>query len=258
MGARPRRLRRAFPQSLCLLFLWLSLAVAGLWSPVVSGARGKSPSYVGALPICGSFAVDFHYDVVKNHGSTAYDSSSNVAVRYDGARMLSASEGQAASEGVRPSFSGFGRFLAAKEGPTLFRGTSAGYPGNPSLQRIGVTPTSTDPVVATLFGTESEAFGQGVVHIATPGSLEGVEIIEGNVLRGLESEVGVGLRPAEFAGRADITITSGQARQILSEMGIDVPTQIGGKAGLDTALRSTPRLTPAQIQEFVNRARALK
>jgi hypothetical protein len=50
-----------------------------------------------------------------------------------------------------------------------------------------------------------------------------------------------------------------EARQILSEMGIEVPTQIGGKEGLRFALEAAQaqRLTPAQVQEFISRARAL-
>ena len=37
---------------------------------------------------------------------------------------------------------------------TLFRGTSEGWPGSPGTQQVGVTPASTDPIVATCFGTQ--------------------------------------------------------------------------------------------------------
>jgi hypothetical protein len=38
--------------------------------------------------------------------------------------------------------------------PYLFRGTSIGWPGNKTLQKVKMTPTSTDPFVATLFALD--------------------------------------------------------------------------------------------------------
>lgn len=96
------------------------------------------------------------------------------------------------------------------------------------------------------------------IHIANRSSLQGVEILEGNVLRNLESEVGVGLKPADFAARADMSISSAQSRAILGDMGVNVPNRIVGKAALDAALRNSPRLTSSQTQEFfVSRRRPI-
>ena len=104
-----------------------------------------------------------------------------------------------------------------------FRGTSEGFPGSSSLQRIGVTPASTDPAVATTFATESEQFGPGIVYIATEEDLAGVEITGGNVRAALESEVGVWIQPSEFAERASLSVSASDARAILAGMGIDIP-----------------------------------
>ncbi len=142
-------------------------------------------------------------------------------------------------------------------GPTLFRGTSEGFLGSPALQTIGITPATTDPVVATIFATESANYGLGVVQIASPQALAGVDILQGNVLSSLESEVGVGLPPAGFAASADTTITAAQSRAILQEMGVSLPSQIANPGALNTVLQNTPRLTPLQIQQFINAARHL-
>lgn len=141
------------------------------------------------------------------------------------------------------------------DGAWYFRGTSAGFPGSRALQEIGVTSVSTDPVVATIFATESNSYGIGVVHIAAAHDLPGVRIIPGNVLAEIECEAGVELHPAEFARRATHTIAAEQARTILRELGIAVPSIIRGPAGVDAALKSLSRLNQEQVRQFVDAAR---
>lgn len=36
----------------------------------------------------------------------------------------------------------------------LYRGTTLGWPGTPTTSGEGITPTSTDPLIATLFAVE--------------------------------------------------------------------------------------------------------
>ena len=148
------------------------------------------------------------------------------------------------------------RLLGVDDAANLFfRCTSEGFAGSPTLQEIGVTPVSTDPVVATIFATEAENYGRGVFHIASRNDLAAVEILQGNVLADLEREVGINRLPAEFARRASLTITVSQARGILASMGIRIQSSIRGPTGVDAALRATPRLTPEQIQAFLIAAR---
>jgi hypothetical protein len=137
----------------------------------------------------------------------------------------------------------------AGEAEFLFRGTTEGYPGSPALQRLGVTPTSTDPAVATIFAVEASNFGKGVVQIAPRGL---VPTIEGNVLAALEAEIGVELLPLEFAKRAR-PVSVDVARGTLREMGIDIPERIPDKAHLDAALRSRSQMSAEQIREFQRR-----
>jgi hypothetical protein len=132
-----------------------------------------------------------------------------------------------------------------------------GYLGNETLQRVGVTPTSTDPLVATTFATESANYGEGMVHIRMRSGLGNVEVGPGNVRASLEAEVAVYQAPAEFAAGADITLTAEQSRAILREMGFEVPSRIANVARADEFLRNSPRLTPTQVAEFLRRAQAL-
>ena len=48
-------------------------------------------------------------------------------------------------------------------GPYLYRGTTAGWPGNSVLQEEQITCTSTDPLVATLFAIECRNHGHAVI-----------------------------------------------------------------------------------------------
>jgi hypothetical protein len=142
---------------------------------------------------------------------------------------------------------------ASNKGPTLFRGTSAGFPGSPGVQQLGITPASTDPAVAAAFATEASQYGNGVVQIASPGNLAGAKMYP-PTLGGLEAEIPVGLSPAQFASQAGTTISAAQARSILNEMGVSVPGRISSPEALNTWLQSRTPMTASQIAEFVRRA----
>ncbi|HYD54658.1 MAG TPA: hypothetical protein VEA99_18640 [Gemmatimonadaceae bacterium] len=121
-------------------------------------------------------------------------------------------------------------------------------------ERIGITPASTHPGVATLFGLESGNYGPGVVQIFTDADLAGVEIHPGNWLAEIEREVGVGLTPAQLAERASTVIDAREARAILAEMGLDLPARVarGDQSDLCRSLRD---MTQEEIDDFVRRAR---
>uniref|UniRef100_UPI00157ADA1E polymorphic toxin-type HINT domain-containing protein n=1 Tax=Streptacidiphilus neutrinimicus TaxID=105420 RepID=UPI00157ADA1E len=136
-------------------------------------------------------------------------------------------------------------------GTPVFRGTTKGFEGSPGTQRVGITPTSSDPGVAIIFATHSEQFGESVVQIATPGDLAGVPTYEGYIPS--EAEVGVELSPGEFAQRASIEIPASAARDILGRMGISIPSRIGIE-DLSPLLSTTPKLTPEQVSQFIDEA----
>ena len=121
--------------------------------------------------------------------------------------------------------------------------------GTPNLQKMQMTPASTDPVVGTLFATESEKYGAGVLHVATPEDLKGVKIEPGNWLAELEKEVGVAITPSEFAARAGVTLPAKEARQILRDhFGVTMPESLPDTSALNAALKDSPRLSEEQIE----------
>jgi hypothetical protein len=137
----------------------------------------------------------------------------------------------------------------------LFRGTTEGFPGNPVLQKLGITPASVDPLVATVFGLEGKNKGKAILAFGSRTSFESGEIDLGNVRRTLEREVQVDLPPHEFEKRAQSTISIDKSRKILKDMGVaDLPASVHSSDDGTQILNSTPRLNPEQIQEFLKRA----
>lgn len=135
--------------------------------------------------------------------------------------------------------------------PPLFRGTTEDFDGSPGTQRSGVTPTSTDPGVATIFGTHAESYGESVVRIALPGDVAAVPRYEGYIRA--EAEVGLEMSASDFANAASMRIPTSTAREILQDMGVNIPLRIGIE-DLSPTLRETPKLTPDQIQRFIDEA----
>jgi RHS repeat-associated protein len=150
-----------------------------------------------------------------------------------------------------------GEAASSSAAGTVFRGTSEGFQGSPALQRIGITPVSQDPVVATVFATEAENYGTGVLYAASRAELQGVSAVEGNVLASLEREIGLEILPAQFAERAGVSISAQEARAILERMGHSIPATIRSPAQLDQVLRSTARLSAEDTQLFIQEARQI-
>jgi hypothetical protein len=141
---------------------------------------------------------------------------------------------------------------AVESSPTLFRGTTQGFAGSQGLQRVRVTPASTDPAVATAFAIHGNEFGSGVVHIASPADLAGAKLHPPS-LGALEAEIGVGMT-TEFAARASTTIPGAEARSILGGLGVDVPGQLSSVSSLNYWLAGRTPKSSAQIAEFIRLA----
>ena len=135
----------------------------------------------------------------------------------------------------------------------FFRGTTEGYPSNASLQKLGVTPTSSNPLVATVFATNGEQYGNGILYVADSSDLKGVPIVSSNVLCDLEKEVVFEMLPQEFTNKASISISSIHAREILAILGYDIPSSIG-RGDISNIISGMPRLTQKEIISFVKLA----
>jgi RHS repeat-associated protein len=134
----------------------------------------------------------------------------------------------------------------------LFRGTSEGYSGSNAVRSIGVTPTSSDPGVGTIFSVNSKNYGNGILQIALPEELKGLEATA-NVLKASEKEIAIGIIPTEFSKKVSLTITSDQARGILKNMGINIPARIA-ESEISNIISNTPKLTEKQIETFFKEA----
>jgi RHS repeat-associated protein len=138
----------------------------------------------------------------------------------------------------------------------LFRGTTAGFEGSKASQTIPITPTSSDPGVATIFSIAASKNGKGILQIALPSDLGNVSY-GANVLQTLEKEIGVRLKPADFAAKASITITTDQARSILKGLGVDLPAKIS-ISELSNVIKRTPKLSQSQVSQFYKKAAEIK
>lgn len=137
----------------------------------------------------------------------------------------------------------------------LFRGTSKGFAGNKATAFGGVTPTSSEPVVATIYAVEGQNYGEGILHVALPEQFIGKEVAA-NVRKPLEREIVIGVTPTEFANQSILTISADQARGILEKLGIKIPSRVTRETAT-RVLEETLRLTKEQINQFYNEASKL-
>ncbi|NUL05471.1 hypothetical protein HRW07_19975 [Streptomyces lunaelactis] len=103
-----------------------------------------------------------------------------------------------------------------------------------------------------MFATQAEQFGDAVVEIYPRSALDGVPVHEGHIVR--EGEWPVELSPAELSARASAYVPSSVARDILSNMGIDIPRRINN-GDIDPLLETfVSKMTPEQIAQFAEEA----
>lgn len=136
----------------------------------------------------------------------------------------------------------------------VFRGTTEGFAGNPVLQQLGLSPTSIDPLVSTVFAAEGAAKGAKPMILFGRRTAFGETLEMGNVRNVLEREVAVPMAPTEFAKTAPNTISLERARAILKDMGFDVPPSFASGMDATTFLHNSKRMTPEQIKLFIERA----
>jgi hypothetical protein len=73
----------------------------------------------------------------------------------------------------------------------------------------------------------------------------------GNIFADVEREVVIGVTPAEFAEQlAELSMPVQAAREILAELGFELPAGVSDNAVLDQLLRDTPRLSRRQVEKF--------
>jgi hypothetical protein len=140
----------------------------------------------------------------------------------------------------------------------LYRGTTVDWQGNECLQRERLTPITSDPLVATIFGLECARHGRAVIYLANA-SAAAEFLLPGNVLAELECELVVSMPPREFVSRVAFGIVGvAEARHVLTEVSFELPATVSSRRAISRALKDLPRLTPEQIAEFDRRCPVMR
>jgi len=138
--------------------------------------------------------------------------------------------------------------------PFYYRGTTDGWPGNPTLQRQGMTCCTIDPFVATLFAILCRNHGRAVV-LASRQSKHRALIGPTNHFDNIEASVNLLLSPIEFARKADVQLPVEFAMGYLRDIGItELPERISSNLELHEILHLTHneglRVSPLQLIHF--------
>ena len=136
---------------------------------------------------------------------------------------------------------------AAPGSGAVFRGTTRGYPGGGS----GVTFTSTDPGVATVFAVQKRGLGTPVIEIARKADLAHVPRLPSTSpsLARIEAEIIFDISPTEFS-RLATQVPLDDAVRALNGMGVRVPSNVP-LSDVSSVLRELQKLNQTQIDEFL-------
>jgi RHS repeat-associated protein len=137
----------------------------------------------------------------------------------------------------------------------LFRGTSPGWKGTPGAQASAAS-ASIDPYKATVFALEAKAqAGQAVVQYGKRSEIGSFG--RGNWFAAQEREVGMAVSASRFATKAPNSIPVEISRKILSDMGMPpLPVHLRSKDDRRDLLSAAPNMTPEQIADYLQRAKA--
>lgn len=111
-----------------------------------------------------------------------------------------------------------------------------------------MTPTSSDPLVATLFGIECKRFGNAVFLSVDRTEFSGL-FPSSNCLEAIEQEVVVPVGPSEFFQRVRV-VGIDSARSALRQLGYELPVVISSKEALNSELKIWRRLREDEISRF--------
>ena len=141
----------------------------------------------------------------------------------------------------------------------LFRGARLNGDYESEYSGSGETPTSIDPIVATLFAPYQRSKGKAFVLILEKGQFR--ERLGGPSLRkysGIELAVNLALPPMEVQKLATKTLPIEISLAILKDMGFPLIEKLFGITQLQDALGDEKRLIPQQIEEYSRRALEVK
>lgn len=139
------------------------------------------------------------------------------------------------------------------DGNFLFRGTTEGYLGGRATQEIGITPTSTDPRIATIFANNSSKHGTAIVQIFNKEDIDSSKILERNTFD-FEKEVGINMLPNDLSKLSSLQISAKDATSILREMGYNIPSN-PSLDQLSSIFKELEAMDDKKINDFVDKAK---
>jgi hypothetical protein len=142
-------------------------------------------------------------------------------------------------------------------GRHLFRGTLPSSAFARTYDGAGVTPTSIDPVVATLFACRYSMEGPAGVLIALKSDF--AELLDGPNLVSFwyELAVNIELPPFEFEGRCLRFIPVKESVAVLGQLGYRLPSKLPDLGALSQALMQSPRMLKEDIDRYVEQCQQL-
>ena len=142
-------------------------------------------------------------------------------------------------------------------GRHLFRGTLPSSAFATAYRGPGVTPTSVDPVVATLFACRYLTEGPAVVLLALKSDFIG--LLDGPNLASFSYEyaVNIELPPYEFAKRCEFAVPVNDSVAVLNSLGYRLPSKLSDLGALTQALLQSPRMLMEDIDRYVERCQQL-
>ena len=142
-------------------------------------------------------------------------------------------------------------------GGYLFRGTLRSSAFGSAYQGTGVTPTSVDPIVATLFACQRVTQGPAVVLVALKSDFR--DLLDGPNLAcfSYECAVNIELSPSEFETRCRHCFSVHDSLAALDQLGYRLPSKLPDIGALALALTQSPRMPWEDIVRYVERCRQM-
>ena len=139
----------------------------------------------------------------------------------------------------------------------LFRGTLPSSAFTTEYQGPGVTPTSVDPVVATLFACRYLMEGPAVVLLALKSDF--VDFLDGPNLASFSYEMAVNIElpPYEFETRCRHIIPVADSVALLDQLGYQVPSKLPDLGALTQALMQSPKMLTEDIERYIEQCQQL-
>ncbi len=136
-------------------------------------------------------------------------------------------------------------------GRHLFRETLPSRAFAGPYRGAGVTPTSVDPVVATLFACRWRMEGSAIVLLARKSDFEG--LLDGPNLASCSYELAVNIEvpQAEFERRCFHWVSVDDSLSVLRQLGYVLPSRLPDLGALTGALTQSPRMLLQEIDSYV-------